>query len=267
MKVEQAISLTRAGFAIVPVHYPVSGGCSCRRHSCSSIGKHPFPSKWQESYSNKPDEIRAWWKAFKDPNAGVVTGKPSGVVVLDIDVKTGGYDSLEDLQVKNGKLPETATVETGSGGRHFYFKAPNHPVKNATGIVPGIDFRGDGGFVVSPGSIGLKGAYDWYDEQTPETVGFATIPEWLFSLVYKPPQKSPEMALNGPMTACEGGRNVWLSSVAGAMRNKGLGYKPIFAALYYANLENCKPPLEKEEVELIAKSISRYEITGGNPIL
>jgi hypothetical protein len=140
-------------------------------------------------------------------------------------------------------------------------------LKNATGVFPGIDFRAERGFVVAPGSVSGKGEYFWYDDQTPETVGFAPLPEFLFNLLYKPPLKSTETGFNGPVAACEGGRNVWLSSVAGAMRNKGLGYKPIFAALYYANLENCKPPLEREEVELIAKSISRYEITNGKGLM
>lgn len=184
------------------------------------------------------------------------------MVVLDIDVKTGGYDSLDDLQVQHGKLPDTAQVETGSGGRHFYFKAPDVLLRNATGIKPGIDFRAENGFVVSPGSLGVKGEYFWYDEQTPETVGFAPLPDWLFKEVYKPPVERSKTASVGLTQACEGGRNVWLASIAGALRNKGLGYKPIFAALHWANIEHCKPPLEKEEVELIAKSISRYEITG-----
>jgi hypothetical protein len=165
--------------------------------------------------------------------------------------------------VNHGKLPETATVETGSGGLHYYFRDPGG-LRNGTNIGgQGVDFRGDNGFVVSPKSEHASGGtYDWYDEQTPDSVGFAELPRWLYDLVYRPPVKAVEVTQEGAKVR-EGGRNVWLASIAGAIRNKGCGYKTILAALVEANIECCNPPLLDEEVIIIAKSISKYPINGG----
>lgn len=266
MNVDSAINLLGYGFSLVPVHRPVVDrdglvSCSCKRGSdCPSIGKHPIPPAWTDVASRKPDSVKAWWKALKSPNAGVVTGKVSGVVVLDIDPRHNGNESLDEMQSKNGKLPDTAMVITGSGGAHYYFKHPGASVKNATNVggMSGIDFRGDGGFVVSPGSLHLSGCYyDWEASSTPEDSGFAEMPKWLFDLVFKQPSKRVEESTVGEAIV-EGGRNVWLASLAGAIRRKGCGYKPILAALHWANQENCRPPLTTEEVQQIARSISRY---------
>lgn len=268
MKVESALSMLSYGFSLIPVHKPTSTGCSCLRKGCGSPGKHPVPQAWQAVTSKQPEAIKAWWRTFKEPNAGVVCGKASGVVVLDVDPRHGGMDTLDDLQAKNGRLPDTATVETGSKGLHLYFKAPDTMLRNGTNVGgPGLDFRAEAGFVVSPGSVHASGeTYDWFDGQTPDDVGFQPMPKWLFDLVYKPPVKQVEVRQDG-QKVMEGGRNVWLAGLAGAIRNRGCGYRTILAALVEANIECCNPPLLDEEVILIAKSISKYNINGGVNIL
>lgn len=262
MQVDLAIPLLGYGFSLIPVHKPINKACSCGKKDCPSPAKHPIPSRWQEVTSKQPDAIKSWWRAFKSPNSGVVTGKASGVVVLDIDPRHGGMDTLDDLQVKNGKLPETATVETGSGGLHYYFR-DHGGLRNGTNVGgQGIDFRGDNGFVVGPGSEHASGGYyDWYDEQTPDSVGFAELPKWLFDLVYKPPVQVVKIGTQTGTRVQEGGRNVFLTGLAGAIRNRGCGYKVILAALIEANIECCHPPLSDIEVELISKSIAKYPIT------
>jgi len=115
--------------------------------------------------------------------------------------------------------------------------------------------------VVAAGSKHSSGGtYDWYDGQTPD-VGFAPLPKWIYDLVYKPPVTVTEIIKEGAKVS-EGGRNVWLTSVAGALRNKGCGYNSILACLIEANKELCRPLLLDEEVLIIAKSISKYPITG-----
>ena len=156
-------------------------------------------------------------------------------------------------------------MQTGSNGLHFYFKAPPVDLKNAVNVGgQGVDFRGSNGFVVSPGSLHKSGEiYDWYDGQTPSEVGFADLPKFLFDLVYKPPIKHVEIN-QAAAKVSEGGRNVFLASLAGAIRNKGCGYRTILAALVEANLEHCNPQLLDEEVIIIAKSIAKYQINGVN---
>lgn len=261
---ENAIDLTTFGLKVVPVHTPINTdgviSCTCKAGcACKSIGKHPIPFKWSEAASGDESSIKAWWRTFKNANLGVVAGMQSGVVVVDIDPRHGGNDSFDDLQGRMGKLPETATVMTGSGGLHLYFKHPGGVVKNSAGSLgAGIDVRGDGGFVVGPGSIHQCGGfYDWEASSAPIDVGFAVMPQWLQKLVYEPP-KQKKLPTESGGVVIEGGRNVWLISLAGAIRRKGCGYKPIMAALWYANIESCNPPLERDEVEKIARSILRY---------
>lgn len=80
---------------------------------------------------------------------GIATGERSGVIVVDTDLKEGldGEAALAAL----GGLPETFMVKTPSGGFHRYYKWPGFRVRNSTSEVgPGVDVRGDGGYVVAP---------------------------------------------------------------------------------------------------------------------
>lgn len=260
---DNALSLASFGLSIVPVHHPVKHGeitaCSCSKGACcSSIGKHPLPTNWGAVATKEPESLKAWWRTIKKANTGVVTGQPSGIIVVDIDPRHGGDESLDNLQVKHGKLPDTAMVITGSGGSHIYFKHPGQIVKNSAGAIgAGIDIRGDGGFVVGPGSLHASGGYyEWEASSEPADVGFAEMPEWLKTLVYAKPASSPIQTNNGDVVA--GGRNVWLTSLAGSLRCKGCGYRAIAAAVWHANIEHCNPPLSKEECRDIANSMMRY---------
>jgi Bifunctional DNA primase/polymerase, N-terminal len=115
-----------------------------------------------------PDTIREWWSMRPDAMLGIPTGAASGVFIIDLDVPK---------QVKRGPLGEvtpdgiaawaaagitckTYEVETGSGGRHIYFRYnPEHPITNKEGAFKGrgINVRGDGGYVVIPPSHNCNG--------------------------------------------------------------------------------------------------------------
>ncbi|AVT34832.1 DNA primase [Plantactinospora sp. BC1] len=87
----------------------------------------------------------------------VRTGAPSGLVVVDVDPRHGGDDTMTAL-IRAGLLPPTAHVVTGSGGRHLYYRHPGRPVrcsqgKPGAGLGPGIDVKADGGYVVLPPSV------------------------------------------------------------------------------------------------------------------
>lgn len=104
---------------------------------------------------------------------GVPTGAANGIVVLDLDVRPGkdGTLALEAL----GEIPDTLVVSTPSGGFHLYF-ATDTFVRNSAGVLgPGIDVRGDGGFVVGPGSHHKNGGtYVKMNDVEP-----APLPAWL----------------------------------------------------------------------------------------
>lgn len=88
-------------------------------------------------------------------------GATSGLVVLDIDLPNGPA-SLARLTADHGPLPATCEQRTGSGGRQLRFAHPGHPLGNRTRVEPGIEVRGDGGYIVAPPSLHASGArYRW----------------------------------------------------------------------------------------------------------
>jgi len=109
------------------------------------------------------------WDEHTDANIGMATGKIAEVFVVDIDGEEGSR-SLTEMENEIGPLPETLEQRTGSGGRHLFFRWPAaRPVRNKQALRPGIDIRGEGGYVVLPPSIHPNGKpYDWpYGEDTP----------------------------------------------------------------------------------------------------
>lgn len=87
--------------------------------------------------------------------------------MLDLDGEDGG-DSLRELELERGELPRTVSAATGAG-QHYYFKT-ELPIRNSAGkLAPGLDIRGDGGYVVAPSSLHPSGrAYTW--DVDPESV-------------------------------------------------------------------------------------------------
>jgi putative DNA primase/helicase len=105
-------------------------------------------------------EVRKVFAEHPDANYGIVTGTISGLVVLDVD-EPEGQESLHALKVKHGRLPKTVTVMTARG-YHLYFRQPGKPIRNsASRLGPGLDVRGEGGYVVGVGSVHPSG--DVYD--------------------------------------------------------------------------------------------------------
>lgn len=90
-------------------------------------------------------------------NIGIVTGQPSNIIVVDVDIKSGGRESLDLLMAENPELRLTYTVKTGGGGWHFYFVRPDSALGNKVGALPGIDLRAENGLVVAAGSTHYSG--------------------------------------------------------------------------------------------------------------
>ncbi|MBI4581626.1 MAG: DUF3987 domain-containing protein, partial [Planctomycetes bacterium] len=129
----------------------------------------------------------AWWQRWPDANIGIQTGAPSGTVTLDIDPRHGGDSSLAALEAKHGELPATVEALTGGGGRHLSFQHPGGEVRNRTNLLPGIDVRGDGGYVVADPSIHASGIqYRWRDGHSPRDREPAPLPGWLHELTIRP---------------------------------------------------------------------------------
>lgn len=151
-----------------------------------------------------PEQIAAWRQ--HDWNMGVATGALSGVFVLDCDTL------LARIEAERLGLPRTLCVRTPRGF-HFYFRHPGWPVRNkggarwteslANGPIKGLDLRGDGGFVVGPGSRyvptpaeatagKVAGRYE-IELDAP----IADAPDWLLALTFPKeakPASPPRMA-------------------------------------------------------------------------
>lgn len=161
--VAAALGYANHGWPVLPLHTAVGDRCSCGDAACAHPGKHPRIKTGRDHARATTDVslIRKWWRQWPTANIGVVTGARSGLVVVDVDPRHGGLDSLRQLEAEHGQLPSAPTVITGSGGLHLYFRHPGGRVPNRVGLYPGIDLRGDGGLVVCPPSLHAQGSYRW----------------------------------------------------------------------------------------------------------
>lgn len=263
---QRALELVSFGWRVIPLHGVIRdregrAWCTCSKpQHCPSPAKHPRTPHGLKNASVDERWIEAWWRKWPAANVGVATGAQSGLVVLDVDAAHGGEDSLDELLSEHGKLPETAEVLTGGGGRHIYFRHPGSEIRNSAGkLGSGLDVRGDGGYVVGPGSAHISGrTYDWEASSDPEQVGVAPMPRWL---IERCARKSDSSGCSVTLTegvVQEGGRNAWLTSLAGSLRRRGVGELAIARALWCINSQHCTPALDVAEVRAIAHSVIRY---------
>lgn len=194
--------------------------------------------------------IREWWSKNPNYNIGMPTGEMSGIVVIDIDnhpeKSRNGFASLRYLERLYGTLPATAEVQTGSGGKHLYFKYPSgHTINNSTDkLAEGIDVRGQGGYVVVPPSVHQNGnRYVWTDSKS----AIVDLPEgWIKALEKKDnmiPVKTTDTGI-----VYEGGRTNYLVSFAGRMINLGADPETSKSAIRSENVLKCNPPLSENEL-------------------
>lgn len=155
-----ALEYARKGWAVFPVHGIKGGICTCQKgHDCTSPGKHPRTKSGVKEASTDEATIRNWFAEKPYLNIGIATGAISGLVVVDVDAKNGGLESLEKLD-----LGTALTTKTGGGGVHLYYEWPaTETIGNSVGtLAPGIDIRGAGGYVVAPPSLHISGkSYVW----------------------------------------------------------------------------------------------------------
>lgn len=246
---------SRKRWQLVPLHSLQNGICSCRRPDCSSPGKHPLTANGLLDASKEPGQIQEWWTRWPFANVGIVTGPASGLFVLDVDDKNGGMDSIATLPV----LPDTVVCLTGGGGLHYFFKYPEGPsLHNSAGLLgPGLDTRGDGGYVVAAPSIHISGhAYSWELSCRPDSVDIAAVPAWMLDRLLQNGTRRSMEPVEGPIG--QGLRDTTLASMAGTMRRRGFSERAILAALTVENEDRVVPPLADDDLRRIAQSVGRY---------
>ena len=127
-------------------------------------GKVPRVDGGYKAATTDPEQIKEWWTRWPDADIGIRTGIESGLVVLDVDPRNGGDESLAALIEEHGGLPPTPEVATGGGGSHYYLAYPeglDEPLKKKV-LSPGLDLLADGAYVVAPPSTHKSGGtYRW----------------------------------------------------------------------------------------------------------
>jgi hypothetical protein len=181
----------------IPVHSIRNGKCTCGKDQCREVGKHPRCRHGFKDATTDPAKLRAWWRQWPDANIGIATGSVSGLAVLDVDPRNGGHLSLEALRDMHGPMPHTVEAKTGGGGDHIVFEHPGIHLKCRIGLLPGIDFKGDGGyFIVEPSLHVSRHRYAWELSHLPGEAPLAPMPAWLLDLVREPvaPNTDPTQA-------------------------------------------------------------------------
>lgn len=222
-----------------------------------SNAKTPIIKSWSKITSND----QTIDKFDDDSNLGVIMGKVSGVICLDIDVKhTDGIATFKRLEEKYGKLPPTVTSETPSGGIHYYFKY-HEGIRNRKKIGDGIDVQSDGSQTLEyPSSIDGD-FYEWIID--PFENEPAELPDKWLALLSDEQKDDVTLikSFEAPEEVQEGSRNNTLAAYVGSMLGKKLKRDTVLRKALKYNKEACDPPLDKEEVETIVNSMIKTDIS------
>ncbi|WAX22109.1 prim-pol domain protein [Enterococcus phage vB_EfaS_Ef6.1] len=214
-------------------------------------------------------EVKKW--VAEGGNYGILTGKISGIAVIDIDTHNGvsGAKNLDSFCEAYGiAIPNTKTVITPTGGMHMYFKLDEKYndmqfIQNHKEL-DGVDFQTHGRYIVGWGSQidGKKYVLVNNDEM-------ADLPEkWLEMFTDKTIQKQNKKRerkwtanLLGDIIAGsdEGGRNNWITQMIGKLFATGLEHEEVWVWSQYVNQIGCNPPLDGTELKRTYESVKKRE--------
>jgi hypothetical protein len=160
---EAALSYAEKGLFVLPICPPKSYLKNTKLEGKS--GKLPISVTAFLKASNQQNKVIELFKKHKHSNVGILTGIKSGLIIIDVDYKYGGKESLSKFN-----FPKTRAVETGNG-MHLYYR---HPGKGTfvpsiwNKLAPGIDIKGDQSCATLPPSIHASGTiYKWVNEDAP----------------------------------------------------------------------------------------------------
>ena len=95
-------------------------------------GKVPATKAGFKDATTDIDTITDWWT--RHPTWGIGCPIPEGFIVVDVDAKNGGLETLRELEEEYG-IPETRAALTGGGGLHLWFRYRGHDLRQGAGIL------------------------------------------------------------------------------------------------------------------------------------
>lgn len=172
-----------------------------------SGGKEPATRRGFHDATRDPKEVAVMFAGYSRANIGIVPNP--GEVVLDVDPRNDGDVTLERLISGHGRIPDTLTARTGSGGHHIWLAATG---KTKGQLCQGVDIKTSStGYLVAPPSIHpCGGQYAW------ETIAdIAAAPAWVAEKLRIPaPKPLPHREFTGTgglvrfvTDSCEGERH------------------------------------------------------------
>lgn len=237
--IEEARAAYKRGWTVIPL---------------KENDKRPNLPIGHEFLTRVPDA--AEYKSFVFGNYGIVTGRMSGICVLDID--PDGYESLRAKEVEPDTFLTPAVVTPR--GVHYYFKYDPRVQTGAAILGKGsdVDIRSDGSYVVGPGSTVDGLTYRWMEDMSPNDLEFADPPEVMFEHKKRLSANPNEDPLSLAAPIADGTRNTTLISVGGSLVRRNLPHAAILGCLQYLNDEYMETPLPDYEVLTIARNAERY---------
>lgn len=240
--------------------------------------KDPYTPNGFYDAKTDPKVIKFWWTKWPDALIGVRTGAASGLIVIDKDIDDEkGKDGPSEVRAWEREsgctLPETVTAVSGRGGEHLYYMYPPEGLENdgcREYILPDVDIRGEGGYIIVPPSIHPNGKEYFWDispDDMPVTVADDNVKAFLRIGAEKKPKDrklgdGPGERMKVPNVIPCGTRNGTLFRLACKMQADGFPDDAILAAIQQTNENCCEEPIDDKELCKLVDSALRYEKGG-----
>lgn len=235
--------------------------------------KEPVTKSGLNDWTDNPGQIDVWWGQGEHAgkrgnpryNIGMACGQVSGgIIAIDLDChsdEANGLDYLRDWEVEHGKLPETWTQITGSGGKQLFYRAGQDIRNSANGDI-GVDVRGNGGYVVLPPSLHPCGdCYEW--SISPDDMDVADADDKVYDFIRSVQKQKRADGWNAEKTGIPSeitaDRNNTLFSLGRSFLSRGTGHDEVATLIRSLNATICRPPLPDVEVEKLIGSINSKE--------
>lgn len=246
----------------------------------AAIGWHIFPlapnSKLPAKGSHGLNDattdveiIKRWHEACPSANWGINCGK-SGLVVLDVDSYKPGAKAAFDALALDLGVPDTLTVATPGGGAHYYYQGVAS--SSVAKIGPGIDTRGQGGYVVLPDST-----IDGKPYHVARQEDMARMPTWIADKAGRAAEPKVEAAptydLDQP-AAIDAARHYLRADAPPAIEGQGGDMKTLHTAMLLKDMgvsqeqclelmlseynPRCDPPWDDDQLERKVANAYRY---------